>query len=578
MSWLGNIKEKTRQVLGEHPASVIVYFISFLLMGILSFEYDLKYPSMLSNVLTFAEYFLLALTPAFLLCEANFLYRKSKGKIESLLQIDRSCIYIIVMAIGALCSCLFSLFRVKFFSNGLKEILGYNFDDAEEFFLRFFYVYLAICCISAVYFLCKKRALSFEGYCVRGFLGIMKGYLAYGIILIGTFCILWVFQTLIVEIDIYEFVMAIISGLMSYTMVLLALSRPGEKISRFGNIIMGYVFPGILVVAFVVVYAYILKIIFTWTFPSNQAFAIVTALFVSGLCFWTMAQGCTEGRYLKALKIFPLLFVPFIVIQIMCLYMRVHQYGLTVSRYMGILLIIFEIIYEVYYAVRCLKGKGLGAFLFPVLLAFTVVFFLVPGLNAYACATRSQKKAVEKVMAQIEDGLVPSSQDIARARSAYNEIRDNTGLEGKLFVQKLEKSHPREELDKYFEMAGDVENEDRYIYADASFHSIDISDYSLMGRVDVSYYREAVDVRHLKLTDENGDEVYAVVDISGLVSEMEKSYDRNGTSDELDELIKTPLIFADKSALYIEYINIEENSDKEITQLRLTGYYLYNQG
>ena len=96
------------------------------------------------------------------------------------------------------------------------------------------------------------------------------------------------------------FVSCVFLGILSYSYELkfsntvediLTLSKPSDTISKFGNIMMGYVFPGILAVAFVIVYIYILKILITWTFPSNEAFTIVTALFAAGICIWTMAQG-----------------------------------------------------------------------------------------------------------------------------------------------------------------------------------------------------------------------------------------------------------------------------------------------
>jgi hypothetical protein len=578
MILLGKIKEGAKGILKEHPASVVTFFLSFLFLGILSYDYKFKYPVPLDNTLTFLEYFFLALTPALLLCESNFRYKKSIGKIESLKQFNKSFVYLIVMVIAVLMSAAFALFRVRFF-NVSEGFFGSSLNDAEEFFLRFFFVYLVICLCSAVFFLYKKSRLSFEQYCVKGFLGLLKGYLAYGVITLGALCIIWVFQTLIYDIDIIEFVIAIITGLVAYTTALLALSRPGDKISKFGNIMMGYVFPSILAIAFVIVYAYILKILFTWTFPSNKAFAIVTALFTSGICFWTMAQGCMEGvdnGYHKLLKIFPLLFIPFIAIQIMCLYMRVDQYGLTTTRYLGVLLIIFEIMYEIYYIVRLKAGKGLGGVLFPVMIAFALVFFLVPGVNAYASVTRSQKKVVESALTQLQNSTGISDQDLAKARSAFREITNDGGLEGKLYVNKLDEKYSKEFIDEKFRQGSSSYTEDRkYMYASTSFDTMDVSGYCNLAIVNISL-SDDIDIHNIELTSGRETESYGVADLSALIKEMEIANKSGVNSYDMDSLIEKPFEPDEENTLYIEYISVEEDSFGNVVELHMNGYYLYN--
>ena len=575
MLWVNKLKEGAREIIKEHPLSVCIFFVSFLFAGILTMDGDiLNFPVFVSLPLEFLQFLLLGLVPAFLLCESNYLYKLHKGKIGGLKE-KNSLVYIVVLIIGLLNSVILALLETTSYTSK-KMILGMKVGDFEAIFYRFFFVYLAICIFSAVFFLYKRTSESFESYAVKGFLGCMKGYLAYGVIVLGAMGVVGVFNALIFELEIFGLISFIISGAMSYTVALMALSRPGEKISKFGRIMMGYVFPGILALAMVIVYVYILKIIFTWTFPSNESFAIVTALFGAGICFWTMAQGCTEGAFHKVLLFFPLAFIPCIVIQTMCLYMRVHQYGLTPDRYLGILLIVFEILYEGYYIVRLSMGKGLGGILFPVLIIFVAVYFIVPGVNVYASVTNSQKKVVNRVVAVFASGQTPESSEIARAKSAYAQIRKNGGFEGNHYLKKLYAKYSEEEVNGYF-----GESEIDYFSGYVDFHAsrewdtIDVSGFSSINFVDVSIWNSETDPHHIKLEGANKGQVLGEADLSELIREMEELEEQGAAQRSFEEAISVPVELDDGGLLYISYISVEEDSDGRIKDLSLNGYYLY---
>ncbi len=575
MLWVNKLKEGAREIIKEHPLSVCIFFVAFLFMGILTMDGDIvDFPTFVSFPLEFLQYLLLGLVPAFLLCESNYLYKLHLGKISGLKE-KNSVVYMVVLVVGLVNSLILTLLETTNYTSK-KMVFGMKIGEFEETFYRFFFVYLAVCFFSAVYFLYKRSAESFESYAVKGFLGCMKGYLAYGVVTLGAMCIVWVFNALIFEFEIFGLVSCIISGAMVYTVALMALAKPGEKISKFGRIMMGYVFPGILAVAMVIVYIYILKILFTWTFPSNEAFGIVTALFGSGICFWTMAQGCTEGGFNKALRIFPLAFIPCIVIQTMCLYMRVHQYGLTPSRYLGILLIIFEILYEGYYIVRFSMGKGLGGILFPVLIVFVAVYFIVPGANVYAAVTNSQKKAVNRVVAAFASGQTPESSEIARAKSAYSQIRKNGGFEGNLYLKKLYAKYSEEEVNGYFGES-DIDYFSDYVdfHASKDWDTIDVSGFSSMSFVNVSFWNSETDPHHIKLEGENSAKILGEADLSELIREMEELEEQGAAPSSFEEAISVPVELDDGDLLYISYISVEEDSDGRIKDLSLNGYYLY---
>ena len=465
-------------------------------------------------------------------------------------------------------------------------IVSFGFgDDARvfsDFFYRIFCVYLAICGLSAFFFMYKKNGESFELFGVKAFLGIMKACLVHGIITLGAFCIYWVFAALFFDLNIESCILWFVFGLVGFPCYLMAFSAPGEKLIKFSKIVMGYVFPGILAAAFVIVYAYIIKILVTWSFPSNQVFTIMTALFCAGIMLWTMAQGCTEGKVLAFLKFMPLLFIPFIVVQIMCLAMRIGQYGITGSRYMGILLIIFEVLYEGYYIVKLRRNEGIGGILMPAVLLFVIVYFLVPGINVYAVITNSQRAVVDGYIHMKMAGGEMSSEQRARAKSGYREICDNGGLEGQLYLDRLYAESSKEEIEEILDIQGLYSSTGRsyYVYVSDAKGEIDVDGYKHFCRV-MNFNDEDVDFAAIPLwnqtSDFDVDEPMVTADLSDIIKQLRELEMDEAEAPEKRAVLNAPLM-VDGGVLYIDELQFmfyKDSPDKDIEDLVIEGYYVY---
>lgn len=571
MLWVSKIKENLKGVLKNHLASIIVFLIASIVLGI-DGSYDSEKKAV-RNTYEFLSMFFMCLTPALVLCESNFAYKKMIGKIESLKEIKKSLVYAIVILIGIANSGLYAF---------LTSFGAHLTGDFYEFFYRIFYVYLAICVLSALFFMYKRSGDSFEVYGVKAFLGMMKAVLVHGIITLGVFCIIWVFDALFFDLNWETFMAFLVTGVVGFPAYLMAFSAPGEKISKFSKVVMGYVFPGILAAAFVIIYAYIIKILVTWTFPSNQVFSIITGLFCSGIMFWTMAQGCTEGKVNSALKIMPLLFIPFIVIQIMCLAMRIDQYGITGTRYLGILLIIFEVLYEGYYIFRLRKSEGIGGILMPALLLFTVVYFLVPGINVYAVITNSQKAVVSGYIHMKMSGAEMPSQHLARAKSGYHEIVENGSLEGKLYLKKLYAEIPKEEVEDMLQTSTTYSSVGRsyYVIVNDTKGEIDVEGYSHICRVmNGNNDDEVENFSEIPLwnvtSDFDNDDPIVKADLSDIISQLRDLEMQDAYGSEEKVVLHEALNIGD-GVLYIEEIQFMFYKDEdEIKDLVVEGYYVY---
>ena len=559
MLWFNNLKEDARGIFKEHPASIVCVLIFAVCTALLEDIFSLSTAdSAVGKAFSFIQILALGLTFGFVLCESHYNYKKQIGKLQSLSEIGKTFVYIIVMVISLGLSAV-NAFKSTYITNkDLADNASLSFG--LDIYYRFFWVYIALCIIGAWFWMYKRTGESFEGYSVKAFLGSLKALAVYGVVAIGTLCIIAVFDALIVSFDYMLTVELLIAALV------------------------GYVFTALLAVAGIIVYVYLLKIIFTWTFPSNEAYTITTALFAAGLVIITMAQGCTEGGLLKVLKVSPLFFVPFIIVQIMCLSMRIGQYGITARRYLGIMFIVFEVIYLIYYVLKLRKQEGIGGFLFPVALVLVVIYYLVPGINVYAAVTGSQKGVVLAYMESFVKGE-DSSKDKARARSAYRQIVNSGNAEGIRFLKELEERYPDF---KFEEEMGDGEsyyNEDdvddkKEIYAYYDVDVIDVSRYENLAVISTHAddFDVPIDVSAIELRAANSEEIPAVgsADLSYLVKELEEAYDKGDHSYDYEDVLKTPVITPDGGLLYLTrvYLRIDENGEAEY--LDIDGYYAYH--
>ncbi len=158
--WYEKIKEGVRRVLKVHPASICVFLICCILGGIKADFGESIGKGMAENVLQFIFLLTGLVTPALVVCEANYAYKKKAGKIESLKEIKKSLVYIITIVIGTVISGIYAYIRSFMYTEYRKA--GSDLRSFSDYFDRILYVYLAVCVLGALGFMYEKFGDSFE--------------------------------------------------------------------------------------------------------------------------------------------------------------------------------------------------------------------------------------------------------------------------------------------------------------------------------------------------------------------------------------------------------------------------------
>ncbi len=295
----------------------------------------------------------------------------------------------------------------------LDDILSIS----NERVAAFIYGYIIICVVMSVY-LCQKRSgLTFSQYLLQTFVEGAKTTIIYGVLCIGVLVLTGIIDALFLKNHYFELELrALFFVSVAYygTGLVYSLWSPVKEITGFFRAIVRYVMLSICLAAFLIIYVYMLKIVIMWEIPSNQIFSILTSLFCTAMPISFMCMTYEKDTLLqKAAYILPYIFAPFLILQIYSVTARIHEHGLTPSRYMGIFMIVFEILYILWY----LKWREKMNLLLPVIVVITAIITFVPGINMYTVSIMSQRHILTKY--QSVDISQLSTEQIAKLKGAY---------------------------------------------------------------------------------------------------------------------------------------------------------------
>ena len=258
----------------------------------------------------------------------------------------------------------------------------------------------------------------------------------YGVIQLGV-----VFLTLIVMLLLYDdafdylpTILVLINGLFYVPAVLYCMTHENEDANTFMQVIVRYISLVISLIAFVIIYIYMIKLVVTASVPSNSVFAILSSLFVVSMFISYMCTTFEEkGPLQKFAYNCPLIFAPFILMQCYTMFVRIGQYGLTPMRYFGLAFILFEIVYILYYATVRIRDKEVaGSPILLILCAFILISVFVPGINARSLSTSIAKHNLRSYLKKVQTGESISDKEIIHANASYGFLSDDDFGKGKI--------------------------------------------------------------------------------------------------------------------------------------------------
>lgn len=277
----------------------------------------------------------------------------------------------------------------------------------------------------SIYMNYKKSKKTFQEYLTIVTVNAFKASIVYGLLAIGLLLVSTAFVVLLIpgfDFDLIYRVQILLYGLYFVPSLIYSLCNTEIEIGKFSKAIIKCALDGLVFASFLIIYAYIIKIIILRQMPSNQVFRIISSLFILGCPIWTMASYFKDNDFFeKVNNKLPICFIPFIFLQIYSIGVRIYNNGLTEMRYVCVMLIIFEIIYILIYLIKKNKiGESIIAII--ILMLITMIF---PYINMFKLSEISQYNILKIV--KTEDEL--NEKEKAKVRGAYKYLSNrNTSV------------------------------------------------------------------------------------------------------------------------------------------------------
>lgn len=494
------------------------------------------------------------------------IFASSTFLIETVLEtkIKKKIIYYIIAAIWA---------TVLTYAVNIEEgLLGMSNTIFLFKIERFIICYLIATIVLAIYYNYKSLNKTFEQYVTSTFVTIFKTSLIYGILAIGIAMITAVFVYLILDGESYILVARmeiLLFGVYYIPTVLYSFYDQEEEIGKFAKIVIKYVLGTLVIVAFAIIYMYIIKIIFLRDIPSNLIFRILSALFIIGLPVWTMILSFKENTTLdKINRKLPLLFIPFIILQIYSIGTRILSNGITELRYLCLMLIIFEIVYIIIY----LTKKEKVSRILLVFLALTVISTIAPYINMFTISNLSQYNNLKIYKQKTEY----SEEEKTKIYGAYNYLR-HSSIEGKKYIENY-LTKDDEELIKKLKNSGTKKSDNgKNIYVDKDINYIEVEGYKKVYKIDSYSYNSSKENRTIDETFSNieintQESNYSIeANILPLINEyVNHENEMNNYSEENNELK-----LDENKKIILERLILEyDDTTKNVSYYNMSGYLL----
>ncbi|MCR5324088.1 MAG: DUF4153 domain-containing protein [Lachnospiraceae bacterium] len=355
-------------------------------------------------------------------------------------------------------------------------LFNVKFDKVEEIVVCVYCSYFVVLGCATLYHMYRRQEETFESYCLKSFFGLLQTTVIYGLFAGGLAIIVLIFDKLIFHTDSFlERLEIFLAGGIYVPALLLVLSGKKSDIGKFSRICVLYVLEPMLILTMAIIYIYIIKIFVSDSIPSNSVFEIITCLFAAGMVIWTLACGIGEDNvFCRIARILPFAFIPCIILQAWSVLIRIADYGYTPQRYVGILLVIFEMIYMVLYTIRFVLKKDSVALILWVAAAMLVIALLFPYFNYASVCIRSQTKRLSGIT--INEQLKESEQS-GTVGSAYRIIKNECGYRGEEAVNKMFTSEEQEILSACYGTSSYSYRNSYYLSDRIEVVSLDISGY-----------------------------------------------------------------------------------------------------
>lgn len=421
-----------------------------------------------------------------------------------------------------------------------RNPFDYTSSYMDRYFLPRVIGYVLLMIVLSVWNCYRNSKEALNTYVAGVFINFLLTGVVLGILTGGVMMLILIFNVLITECDrLFIWAIILVFGLVTVPAYLIALQNVKEQKGKFPRVLIAYIMCPIVAAAYLIIYLYMAKILIARAIPSNEIFAILAGIFAAGAPVFLMTEAVSDAPvFKKGIRILYFLYLPFVLLQVYSLGSRVMQYGITPSRYLGMLIIAVELIWLLISIIRPAK-RGL---IFPVLALCVLILLVLPFSDFNTVSIASQNRAIRAYQAD------PNPETARKAYGALDYLDDvpeqvKTAVSG---MTDEERKAFRQELIELKEEGGQVlEPEDSYRWFNFTVFNgaesyVDVSAYRGITAVSASqsFYdaeseAEALEqLAQIEVSDRNSD---SFIMVDGMDEYLEWYFDYVRSKYEFDD-------------------------------------------
>jgi hypothetical protein len=181
---------------------------------------------------------------------------------------------------------------------------------------------------------------------------------------------------------------------------------------RFLDILVSYITIPLITAFTAVLIIYFIKILATGVWPVGQVGPMVLGYSAAGYFIYILSSNLNNKFSVLYRKLFPLILITLVVMQMVSSYIRIDAYGITESRYYVVLFGIFSIVC----ALVLIFDKKKNPNTIVLLSAVFALMSIIPPVDAFTVSKNSQERRLTEILIRnkmIADGEIVKKTDIS---------------------------------------------------------------------------------------------------------------------------------------------------------------------
>ena len=488
-----------------------------------------------------------------------------------------------------------TLFSEKYFKNEFVRAAGQIVAFIIAFTFRFILMdsglsenmtlikiimtYVSVVPLLTIYKILKDSEISVKEYAIRVLGNIGKTSSIYALANLGVLIVISVFVELILdgnEWDILPRTLILLLGGFYVPAIINSITEVKNETGKFMKVLLTGILMPVALFLIGTLYLYVIKIMISGELLNKALFFILSLTFSLAIPGVILLKNYDSNKAVLVISnILFYSFIPLMVLQIIAMNVRVGDYGLTESRYMGYLLIAFEIIFIALMIIK--KAKYLD----KIILVFAgfIIWGVLTPFNVFDVPVYSQTARITKMLDSVEKFEDLTSNQKAECKKALRYIENSSKPEY------LDKKITQKQKDEITNYVIEYTEKDEYGYEIRDYDYQHLSMYNARQEVNIEGFKKLyqaerdysydkdIDVNKYELTD--GDKNISVtVDLENFIREMYKA-EKDGNKEEVFEGLRYMKTSDENVVFFITNFSLSyETYKNELEYISMDGYLL----